>query len=128
MDTNRALVGERAEGGHAEKLAAQILPRLELGPRGPGEIGLMEAGVECDDFLAGFDEINDAVERLAAHVDRAARERLRPGDEVMVASFGQKGMINRLDLPRGQAMVHVGLGDWSLPLSDLYPTGFSPEA
>ena len=58
----------------------------------------------------------------------AARERLRPGDEVMVASFGQKGMINRLDLPRGQAMVHVGLGDWSLPLSDLYPTGFSPEA
>ena len=57
-----------------------------------------------------------------------ARERLRPGDEVMVASFGQKGMIKRLDLPRGQATVHVGLGDWSLPLSDLYPAGFSPGA
>lgn len=58
----------------------------------------------------------------------AARERLRPGDEVVVASFGQKGMIKRLDLQRGQATVHVGLGDWSLPLSDLYPAGFSPGA
>lgn len=56
----------------------------------------------------------------------AARESLRPGDEVLVASFGQKGMIKRLDLSRGKAIVHVGLGDWALPLSDLYPAGFSP--
>jgi hypothetical protein len=59
---------------------------------------------------------------------QSARETLRPGDNVIVASFGQKGLIKRLDLARGQATVHVGLGEWSLPLSDLYPTGFSPEA
>lgn len=56
----------------------------------------------------------------------AARSSLGPGDEVLVESFGQSGKIKRMDLPRGQALVQVGLGDWLLPLSDLFPAGFFP--
>ena len=103
----------------ADRLATEDLRRAEVAIE-------VEASIRREDTRRNS-ETENRKESKRRELE-AARERLRPGDEVMVASFGQKGMINRLDLPRGQAMVHVGLGDWSLPLSDLYPTGFSPEA
>ncbi len=103
----------------AERLATEDKHRTSLAKE-------VEASIHQEEIRrrkAGEDHQDSKRRQL-----QSARETLRPGDHVIVASFGQKGLIKRLDLARGQATVHVGLGEWSLPLSDLYPTGFSPEA
>lgn len=102
----------------ADKLAKEDLRRKELSAQVAETIrqGDLRRQAEMEDHKLAKQK------RLVE-----ARMSLKTGDHVFVLSFGQKGIVTRLDLPREQAMVHVGLGDWNLPLSDLYPEGFSPE-
>jgi DNA mismatch repair protein MutS2 len=52
---------------------------------------------------------------------RAARARLKPNDPVRVARFDKPGRLVRLDLKRNQAVVSVGLGQWEVPLEEVFP-------
>jgi DNA mismatch repair protein MutS2 len=60
-------------------------------------------------------------EAEAAAALREARQRLQPNDPVRVARFDKKGRIVRIDLKRQMALVSVGLGQWEVPLEEVFP-------
>jgi DNA mismatch repair protein MutS2 len=59
----------------------------------------------------------------AAVALRDARARLQPNDPVRVARFDQPGRIVRVDHKRNIALVSVGLGQWEVPLDEVFPLG-----
>jgi DNA mismatch repair protein MutS2 len=65
------------------------------------------------------------VERAAAEAEalRQARLRLQPNDAVRVERFGKVGKIVRVDHKRHIAVVSVGLGQWEVPLDEVFPEG-----
>jgi DNA mismatch repair protein MutS2 len=52
---------------------------------------------------------------------REARARLQPNDPVRVQRFGQAGRVVRVDHRRNVAVVSVGLGQWEVPLDEVFP-------
>ena len=52
---------------------------------------------------------------------REARLRMQPGDAVCVPRFDKPGRIVRVDHKRNLALVSVGLGQWEVPLEDVFP-------
>jgi len=50
-----------------------------------------------------------------------ARLRLQPNDPVRVPRFDKPGRIVRIDHKRNVAIVSVGLGQWEVPLDDVFP-------
>jgi DNA mismatch repair protein MutS2 len=52
---------------------------------------------------------------------REARGRLKPNDPVRVPRFDKPGRIVRVDHKRNLAVVSVGLGQWEVPLDEVYP-------
>jgi len=52
---------------------------------------------------------------------REARGRLQPGDPVSVPRFDKPGRIVRIDAKRNTAVVSVGLGQWEVPLDEVFP-------
>ncbi len=52
---------------------------------------------------------------------REARLKMQPGDPVRVPRFDKPGRIVRVDHKRNQAVVSVGLGQWEVPLEDVFP-------
>jgi DNA mismatch repair protein MutS2 len=52
---------------------------------------------------------------------REARGRLQANDPVRVARFDQPGRIVRVDPKRQTALVSVGLGQWEVPLEEVFP-------
>src|SRR5205823_719065 len=52
---------------------------------------------------------------------REARGRLRPNDPVRVPRFDKPGRVVRVDHKRNLAVVSVGLGQWEVPLDEVYP-------
>ena len=52
---------------------------------------------------------------------REARLNLQPGDPVTVPRFDKPGRIVRLDFKRNVAVVSVGLGQWEVPLEEVFP-------
>jgi DNA mismatch repair protein MutS2 len=63
------------------------------------------------------------IEREAAEAAalREARGRLRANDRVRVARFDQPGRVVRVDHVKQLAVVSVGLGQWEVPLDELFP-------
>ena len=61
-------------------------------------------------------------EAEAAAALREARLRMQPGDPVARAAFRQAGQIVRVDHKRNLAVVSVGLGQWEVPLEDVFPS------
>ncbi len=62
-------------------------------------------------------------EKEAAAALRAARLKLQPNDVVRVARFDKPGRIVRVDFKRNSALVSVGLGQWEVPLEEIFPDG-----
>ena len=60
-------------------------------------------------------------EKEAAAALREARMRLQPNDVVRVPRFDQPGRIVRIDFKRNIALVSVGIGQWEVPLDDVFP-------
>jgi DNA mismatch repair protein MutS2 len=60
-------------------------------------------------------------EAEAAEALKAARLRLLPGDRVRVERLDHPGQIVRVDHKRNLAVVKAGLGQWEVPLEDVYP-------
>ena len=52
---------------------------------------------------------------------REARLKLQPNDPVRVPRFDKPGRIVRVDHKRNLAVVSVGLGQWEVPLEDVFP-------
>src|SRR4051812_19151172 len=52
---------------------------------------------------------------------REARGRLKPNDPVRVPRFDKPGRLVRIDFKRNMAVVSVGLGQWEVPLDDVFP-------
>ena len=72
------------------------------------------------------DELRQKTETLEreaeeAAVLRAARLKLQPGDPVKVPRFDKPGKIVRVDHRRNLVVVSVGLGQWEVPLEDVFP-------
>jgi DNA mismatch repair protein MutS2 len=62
-------------------------------------------------------------EKAEAAALREARSRLQANDPVRVQRFDKAGRIVRVDHKRGVAMVSVGLGQWEVPLEEVFPIG-----
>jgi DNA mismatch repair protein MutS2 len=60
----------------------------------------------------------EAVEAAAL---REARGRLQPADPVRVARFDKPGTIVRVDHKKQIAVVSLGLGQWEVPLDEVFP-------
>jgi DNA mismatch repair protein MutS2 len=52
---------------------------------------------------------------------KAARAKLKPDDPVRVPRFDKPGRIVRIDQRRNMAIVSLGLGQWEVPLEEVYP-------
>jgi DNA mismatch repair protein MutS2 len=52
---------------------------------------------------------------------REARARMQPNDPVRVARFDKPGRLVRVDHKRAVAVVSVGLGQWEVPLDEVFP-------
>ena len=52
---------------------------------------------------------------------REARARLQPNDPVHVQRFDKQGRIVRVDHKRNLAVVSLGLGQWEVPLDEVFP-------
>lgn len=50
-----------------------------------------------------------------------ARARLKPNDPVRVQRFDKPGRLVRIDAKRSIALVSVGLGQWEVPLEEVFP-------
>ncbi|MCS6851073.1 MAG: DNA strand exchange inhibitor protein [Gemmataceae bacterium] len=79
-----------------------------------------EAARQRDEYAAKAAQLQREAEEAAAL--RVARARLQPNDWVHVARFDQPGRIVRVDHKRNLALVSVGLGQWEIPLDELFPT------
>jgi hypothetical protein len=66
---------------------------------------------------------SEKLEREAAQAAalREARARLQPNDSVQVSRFDKPGRIVRVDYKRNIAVVSVGLGQWEIPLGEVFP-------
>ncbi len=78
-----------------------------------------EADRQRDDYLAKIAQLQKEANEAAAL--RETRQRLQPNDPVRVARFDKEGRIVRVDLKRQVALVSVGLGQWEVPLEEVFP-------
>jgi DNA mismatch repair protein MutS2 len=62
-------------------------------------------------------------EKEEAAALREARLKLQPNDVVHVPRFDKPGRIVRVDYKRNIALVSVGLGQWEVPLEEVFPAG-----
>ncbi|MBX7103103.1 MAG: DNA strand exchange inhibitor protein [Gemmataceae bacterium] len=53
---------------------------------------------------------------------RVARDRLKVGDNVRVARFDKVGKVVRVDARKRTVLVSVGLGQWDVPVEEVFPT------
>ncbi len=60
-------------------------------------------------------------EKEAAAALREARLKLQPNNAVRVSRFDQPGRLVRIDFKRNIALVSVGLGQWEVPLEEVFP-------
>jgi len=72
------------------------------------------------------EELRQTTERLEREQEEAAalreaRLKLQPNDVVRVPRFDKPGRIVRLDFKRNIAVVSVGLGQWEVPLEEVFP-------
>jgi DNA mismatch repair protein MutS2 len=49
------------------------------------------------------------------------RLQLKAGDIVLVQRFDKEGRIVRVDQKKSQAKINVGLGEWEIPLDEIFP-------
>ena len=54
---------------------------------------------------------------------RDARARLKADDQVRVPRFDKPGRVVRVDHKRNVALVSLGLGQWEVPLDEVFPLG-----
>ncbi len=85
----------------------------------------MSAQHDAEQERAAYRQRLASLEREAedAAALREARARLQANDPVHVARFDKTGRVVRVDHKRAIAIVSVGLGQWEIPLDEIFPVG-----
>jgi DNA mismatch repair protein MutS2 len=78
-----------------------------------------EAQQQREEYERQREELQRQAEEAAAL--RELRARLKPNDAVRVARFDKPGRIVRVDHKKNIAVVSVGLGQWEVPLEEVFP-------
>jgi DNA mismatch repair protein MutS2 len=78
-----------------------------------------EAARQREEYVQKTAELEREAEEAAAL--REARAKLLPNDPVRVPRFDKPGRIVRVDHKRNIAIVSVGLGQWEVPLGEVFP-------
>jgi DNA mismatch repair protein MutS2 len=78
-----------------------------------------EAEVQREEYSRKVAEAEQLAQEAAALRERRAR--LQANDRVQVARFDQPGKIIRIDHRKNLAVVSVGLGQWEVPLEEVFP-------
>jgi DNA mismatch repair protein MutS2 len=78
-----------------------------------------EAERQRAEYHQKVESMTRAAEEAAAL--REARARLQANDLVRVQRFDKPGRIVRVDHKRNLALVSVGLGQWEVPLEEIFP-------
>jgi DNA mismatch repair protein MutS2 len=78
-----------------------------------------EAARQREEYVQKTAELEREAEEAAAL--REARAKLLPNDPVRVPRFDKPGRIVRVDHKRNIAIVSVGLGQWEVPLDEVFP-------
>lgn len=93
---------EQAEQARADALAAQ-----------------QSADQQRNEYRQKMSALEKQQEEEAAL--REVRARLQPNDTVRVQRFDKPGRVVRIDARKGIALVSVGLGQWEVPLEEVFP-------
>jgi DNA mismatch repair protein MutS2 len=80
-----------------------------------------EAERQREEYARQAEQVRREAEEAAAL--REARARLQPDDSVRVPRFDRPGRVVRVDHKRQMAVVSVGLGQWEVPLDEVFPLG-----
>jgi DNA mismatch repair protein MutS2 len=78
-----------------------------------------EADRQREEYRQKMDSMAREAEEAVAL--RAARARLQANDPVRVQRFDKPGRIVRVDHKRNVALVSLGLGQWEVPLEEVFP-------
>ena len=79
-----------------------------------------EADRQREEYAQKTAQLKREAEEAAAL--REARAKLLPNDPVRVPRFDKPGRIVRVDHKKNIAVVSVGLGQWEVPLDEVFPT------
>jgi len=79
------------------------------------------AELQREEYRQRSDQLARDAERAAAL--KEARAKLKPNDPVRVSRFDKTGRLVRVDHKRNVAVVSVGLGQWEVPLAEVFPAG-----
>jgi DNA mismatch repair protein MutS2 len=83
----------------------------------------VQAQLEAEKYRAELERRLAELDREAAQ-KRAlaeARSRLQPGDRVHIASLREPGEVIRVLPQKATVLVRAGIGQWEVPLDDVYP-------
>jgi DNA mismatch repair protein MutS2 len=78
-----------------------------------------EADRQREEYRQKLVQMEHEAEEAAAL--REARLKLQANDPVRVARFDKVGRVVRVDLKRNVAVVSLGLGQWEVPLDEVFP-------
>jgi DNA mismatch repair protein MutS2 len=78
-----------------------------------------EAERQREEYRQRMTQVQREAEEAAAL--REARARLQPNDPVRVPRFDKPGRVVRVDHKRNLAVVSLGLGQWEVPLDEVFP-------
>jgi DNA mismatch repair protein MutS2 len=78
-----------------------------------------EADRQREEYEKKVRQVEREAEEAAAL--REARGKLQPNDAVRVQRFDKAGRLVRVDYKRNIAVVSVGLGQWEVPLDEVFP-------
>ncbi len=78
-----------------------------------------EAERQREEYQRKVEAVAREAEEAAAL--REARARLQANDVVRVQRFGKTGRVVRVDHKKNTAVVSVGLGQWEVPLDEVFP-------
>jgi DNA mismatch repair protein MutS2 len=78
-----------------------------------------EAERQREEYRQKVEQVQRVAEEEAAL--REARARLQPNDPVRVTRFDKPGRVVRVDHKRNLAVVSLGLGQWEVPLDEVFP-------
>jgi DNA mismatch repair protein MutS2 len=78
-----------------------------------------EAARQKEEYQKKAEEVE--LESRKAAALREFRSRLQANDRVKLTRFDQPGRIVRLDSRKNIAVVSVGLGQWEVPMDEVFP-------
>jgi DNA mismatch repair protein MutS2 len=104
-----------------EMARLQLLREEAEKAREEARVAQHEAERQREDYRAQAARLQQEAQENAALQE--ARNRLKPNDLVHVPRFDKPGKIVRIDHKRNVAVVSVGLGQWEMPLDEVFPHG-----